>query len=340
MTYLTEPDALTFPTPLGISDFDFAREFSQQQKYPNKARQVYLNTLAVRAVNFYCHNLLKIETELEKSQSWDKNARFLMNVADLKVKGLGTLECRPVLKGDKVCPIPPEVRTDRIGYVIVEIDEKAKTGTLINFVKNIEEKEVLPLVDLPDIEGLIDLFLSEQPDPPEPVIAEEKLSELKQQLEALFSNEWDEPEKVLASSSRRGKKRGTERSASSTKSIQELPSEITVRKAKSIKLKDREFALIIKIEQKNDNDLQIFFEVKPQLMGLPAGLELALLSPSGHKMTSNKTIGGEDKLQIPRSKPASMQLKKLQNLIERQKFYQLELTLEDDSYTDSFPSNC
>ena len=89
MTDLIEPDALIFLTPLGTSDFDFAREFCQQQKDPDKARQVYLNTLAVRSVNFYCHDLLKIETELEKSQSWDKKTRFLMDVADLKVKGLG-----------------------------------------------------------------------------------------------------------------------------------------------------------------------------------------------------------------------------------------------------------
>ncbi|MGK7886843.1 MAG: DUF1822 family protein [Crocosphaera sp.] len=331
MTYLTESDALTFPTPLGTSDFDFAREFSKEQKDPDKARQVYLNTLAVRAVNFYCHDLLKIETELEKSQSWDKNTRFLMDVADLKLKGLGTLECRPVLKGEKVCHIPPEVRTDRIGYVIVEIDEKAKNGTLINFVQTVGEKEELPLAKLPDIEGLIDLLLSKQ---------QEKLSELRQQLEALFSEKWDEPEKVLVSSSRRGKTGGTKQSSSS-ENTQESTSEITVRKAKSIKLKDREFALIIEIQRKIDEELKLVFEVKPlgSIKSLPSGLKLALLKPSGEELISNLTKDGDNVLKIPRKNTASMKLEKLQKWLNKGKAYQLKITLEKESYTTRFPSN-
>jgi len=48
-----ENEKLTFPVPWGMSDFNFAREFSGQQKNTDKAGQVWLNSKVVRAGGCY-----------------------------------------------------------------------------------------------------------------------------------------------------------------------------------------------------------------------------------------------------------------------------------------------
>ncbi|MFM6408572.1 MAG: DUF1822 family protein, partial [Microcystis sp.] len=177
--------------PLGMSDFNFAREFSGQQENTAKARQVLLNTLAVRAVGFYCRNLLSVETDFENSDSWDSSARILMDVADLEIKGLGKLECRPIRPGEKVCYVPPEVWEDRIAYVIVEIDEKRKMANILGFVKKVDAEQV-SIEQLQPLEDLIDVF---------------NLISFRQRIEELLASDWLESEKVLTASGRSGRSR-------------------------------------------------------------------------------------------------------------------------------------
>ena len=303
-----QTERLTFTVPLGITDFRVAKQFSSQQKLPAKARQVYLNTLAVRAVNFYCH-CLKVETDLEGSYSWDINLRILMDVADLVVKHSGRLECRPVLSGEDVCQFPLEVWSDRIGYVVVEIDEAAKEAKLRGFVKEVETEE-LPLSKLPDLEDLVDFL---------------HLAKTKEKLEPLLNQHWDATEKILVSS---GRKRVDRKSVRS--------SEIKVSKAKSIKLKERELALIIEMEQESDEKFKIIFEVRPlgEIKSLPPGLELALLSPSDKLLTSKQAKPGDNLLEIK----ASMQLEKLESLRQRGKLYTVEVKLKGESNRENFPS--
>lgn len=98
-------EPLTFSVSLALSARSKAKQFGSEQSNPQKATQVYYNTLAVYAVNFYLQ-CLGFETDLDNSDSWNQLMRSLMDVADLEVKNYCKLECRPVL-ASAVCYVPP-----------------------------------------------------------------------------------------------------------------------------------------------------------------------------------------------------------------------------------------
>ena len=153
MNYVTEPlEPLTFTVLLSLSAHLKAKEFSYHQSNLQKAQQVYHNTLAVYAVNYYLH-CLEFETNLEASDSYNPIMRTLMDVADLEVKNYGKLECRPVLVDSQVCHFPVEVWSERIGYVAVQLNESLSRATLLGFFKRARTEE-LPLSKLQPLEDL------------------------------------------------------------------------------------------------------------------------------------------------------------------------------------------
>jgi hypothetical protein len=188
MSNLTEH--LTFTVPLTAENCWQAETFSRLHKNPDKARQVYLNTLAVQAVNFYCR-CLGIETDLPASHSAQPAMQAFLDTADLLVKGWGRLECRPVLRGAKVCPLPEDVREDRVGYVVVEIDEDAKQAKLLGFAKT-APTGVLILSELRSLEDLIDEIPEPIDEPAPPVV------NLLQWLEGVFDAGWQAVEELVS----------------------------------------------------------------------------------------------------------------------------------------------
>lgn len=313
-----ENEQLTFPVPLGMSDFNFAREFSGQQKNTAKARQVLLNTLAVRAVGFYCCNLLSVETDFENSDSWDSSARILMDVADLEIKGLGKLECRPIRPGEKVCYVPPEVWEDRIAYVIVEIDEKRKMANILGFVKKVDAEQV-SIEQLQPLEDLRDVF---------------NLISFRQRLEELFNADW-QPEKVLTTSARSGGARSTSQPSFDS-------SAMLLNREKLVSIDGRDFALRIDIWQPENeqNQLKVSFELIPggDIRSLPSGLEFALLAPSGKVLTSATAKQGHNRLRIS-PKPIIFDLERLELAKQNGKLYEIKITCNGKTYSESFPSN-
>jgi hypothetical protein len=125
-------ESLTFTVPLSFEAHSLAEKFRRQQSSPQKAKQVYLNTLAVYAVDFYLR-CLGIETEVERSDSRNPFCLKFMNVADLWVKSIGKLECCSVFPESTVLQIADEVRTDRIGYVAVKFERSLKQATIVGF---------------------------------------------------------------------------------------------------------------------------------------------------------------------------------------------------------------
>lgn len=157
MDYLAEN--LYFKVPLTGENIAVAQKFSKLHKSPAKIRQVYLNTLAVIAVNFYCQ-CLEVETDLEASDSWQVSMQTLMDTADLEVKNWGKLECRPVLPGEMLCSVPAEAKIDRVGYVVVEIDLDIKEATILGFSPSAAMGELV-IDELGSLEDLIDAMPEE-----------------------------------------------------------------------------------------------------------------------------------------------------------------------------------
>ncbi|TAF56252.1 MAG: DUF1822 family protein [Oscillatoriales cyanobacterium] len=149
----TEVD-LVLTIPIAPAAQRSAQTLAQQQSNPKKAKRVYLNALAVHAVNLY-FQCMEIDTDLAASDIWNPVVQKFMDVADLDVKGIGKLECRWVSAGEECISIPAEVRSDRIGYIAVEMAESLQDLKLLGFVKN-GDREKVPLSELESIDNLLE----------------------------------------------------------------------------------------------------------------------------------------------------------------------------------------
>ena len=296
-------ERLTFTVPLSGADFKLAQKFSCEQKDADKSKQVFLNTLAVLAVNFYCQ-CLKVETNLKESIIGHYNRRILMDSADLKIDVLGKLECRPVLPNENICYVPSEVWSDRVGYVVVEIDEEAKKAILFGFVEQIETNE-LPLAQLPDIDNLLDLLL---------------LAKNKQFLERIFAKNWNEDEsaKIL-------KDKQESFVCLDNPALPTIDKSITspLYKAKYITLKRRTFILFVRITPTKEGKFQLLVEVESDRgEKIPSDLNLKLLSLSDQTLNASQTKRGNYislnyKLQLGES-------------------FQIQVKRADESHTEQF----
>ncbi|MDB9373079.1 DUF1822 family protein [Nodularia sphaerocarpa] len=144
----------TFTGPISTVARRLAEKWSRQQATPEKSQQVLLNTLSVSFVNFYLE-CIGFETDLEASDSWNVVQQTLMDVADLLIKNIGKLECRPVLENAQFVYVPPEVQSNRIGYVAVQISESLQSAKLLGFVKEVSIDN-LPINQLQPLENLLD----------------------------------------------------------------------------------------------------------------------------------------------------------------------------------------
>lgn len=147
-------ESAVFTMPLTLKAHQIANQFREQQSNPQKAKQVYLNTLAVQVVQAYL-GWFGIETDLAASDSWNGAMQALTDTADLVIQHQGKLECRPVLPGATSCDVPPEVWEDRIGYVAVRFDAALSEATLLGFVPAVTGSEI-PLEDLRSLNELLD----------------------------------------------------------------------------------------------------------------------------------------------------------------------------------------
>ena len=180
MNRTTEP--LTFTVRLSFEAHSLAEQNRRQHTQPQKAKQVYLNTLARYAMDSYCR-CMGFETDWEMSNSHNPLMQKFMDVADLNVKRLGQLigklECRPVLPNAKVLEVPPEAWNDRIGYVAVQLDQSLKQAILLGFAPNVAHQE--GIIPLDELRSLADFptYLSKFP-----------LVNLRNWLEGIFDAGW------------------------------------------------------------------------------------------------------------------------------------------------------
>ncbi|MEH2081248.1 MAG: DUF1822 family protein [Nostoc sp.] len=197
-------NALTFSAPIPVNGRHRAEELRKQQATQVKGEQVYLNTLSVSFVNYYLY-CMGFETDLHKSDSWNVIQQTLMDIADLSLKNLGLLECRPVLSDAQFVYVPPEVQSNRIGYVAVQIDKSFREATLLGFVKQVQT-DLLPINQLQPLDNLLE-YLEELSQLQIAEIADNSLESnqnlvnLKQWLENIFEVGWQEVETLLGTQS-------------------------------------------------------------------------------------------------------------------------------------------
>lgn len=177
----------SIPVSITQAALRMARQFADQQPTQEKKEQVYLNTLAVCVVNDYME-MMEIPTNLRASDSWNPAMHLYADVADLKLTGLGYLECRPVREGT-LCYIPPEVPDDRTGVVVVKIDAELQEATLLGFTKTVRTGE-LSISQLQTVDDLLEHL--------DRLERNQDEVSLSQWLQNIFEVGWQSVEEILA----------------------------------------------------------------------------------------------------------------------------------------------
>lgn len=271
--------------PLTQAAHRIARQFAQQQPTSEKVEQVRLNTLAVCVVNDYLQ-MMGISTDLTASDSWNPVMRLCVNVADIEVAGVGRLECRFMRSHEQTCYIPPEVWEDRIGYIVVELDEPLREATVVGFTQT-AAMEQLPISQLQPVEDLL-VHLSQLMQPvaaAQYVASSQNLVNLSQWLQNVFDIGWQTVEALLGSS-QASLAFNFRRTDSSPETDSNHPAG-SVRRAKLIdlgmQLAGHSVALIVELRPASEQKSGILLQVHPtgSQTYLPPLLQLIVLDQSG-----------------------------------------------------------
>ena len=275
----TQPDYLQIP--LGKDAHQKAEEFAAEQDGLDKGKQVYLNTLAVYAVNNYL-KWLSIETALHQSDSWNWSTRTYFDIADLMLPNVGRIECRPVLPGEEVVVLPQEVTQERIGYIAVRFNKQLDFVEILGFVPArpiINNSEIIEINRFESIDILID------------IINRRKMKvNLCQWLEGIFNQDWESPELVLAGSFRSTATMPRQYQDSQTSSIS---------RAKVVDV-GRQIVLLMELTPTNSAVFDIRLRVYPaeNTLHLPQDLQLTIFDESGDACMNTQAEIANDWMQL------------------------------------------
>jgi hypothetical protein len=255
------------------------------------ARQIYLNTLAVLTVNDYLQ-MMGIETDLKTSEGWNPVLRLAADISDLNIVAIGHLECRAIVPGQTNCPIPQDVWEDRIGYVVVEIDESKQQATLLGFSETVTTTE-LSIVELSSIEALLQHlhYLRQQIE--SMAVANSSLERvfLSQWFEGIFEAGWQPLEALHLTPLQTVSLRTT--------------TTATVKGAKlidcGIELESQKIILLILLTPEQNEEIGILVQVHPAQGKpyLPSDLNLAVLSEAGETLKQVSSRSLDNYIQLP-----------------------------------------
>jgi Protein of unknown function (DUF1822) len=304
-----EPENCALPLPISRDARHTAQKLAQQQPTPQKAEQVLLNTLAVFTVNYYL-DLISIASDWQKSDSCNPVIRLCANVADLELPGIGRLECRPVLSERDFCYIPRETWDERVGYVVVQIDEDLLEAKILGFVPQVQTEQ-LPLSQLQPLEALIE-YLEQLKQ------SASTLTNLSQWFDSVVDASWQTVESLLSQSGLRPMYafRGSEMVSGT-------------RRAKlidlGIQIANQPVMLIVEINPQLNQETNIRLQLHPigNQVYLQSGVELKVLDEFGGIFLEAQARSADNYIQLQFSGEVG----------ER---FSVKVGLDDDSITEHF----
>lgn len=327
----------TFTVALTKSVHHLANQLAKQQSNPQKAEQVYLNSLTVHAVNFYCQ-CMGLETDLSERYSRNLMASIPPDIADLSLKNIGTLECLPVLSESQVVKIPPVLRENRIGYVVVQFNKSLTEGTILGFVKMVKTPE-LPLIQLGSLEDLleqIEIHLLEQ------IETLTILINLSQWFENIFEKGWQNCTEAFKPSAPQPAWRFMPNPSQVTpfshknsqgRDSENFPSRLGMKKPRVTGVKlinlgtnqtDYALDLVVNLTEAVEKKIDIEVQIRPRdRETLPMGLTLIIIDEAG-QVFSELSAGSN----------STMLTKRFRGKLKEQ--FTLKLSLEEASFTEHF----
>lgn len=293
--------AAAVPLPIPTEAHQTAEQFAAHQPSPEKARQVYSNTLAVWVMNDYFH-MLGIATDLASSDSWNPAVQLMADVADLVLPGLGRLECRPTLSHATVCDTPPETWTLRVGYSVVALSEDLQTARLLGFAPTVTD-EILALETLSPPEDLIDhLHALQQPETVTETVR--PVATLSQWFDNIVNTGWVDAgwqtiEELLATATLTPE---FSMRSNVLNTLTDVP-ETGLRKGKlidlSLRLGSEQVLLLIRLQSQTIDEIHIGVQVYPvNRPYLPANLELLILDASGEMFMQAQARQADNYIQL------------------------------------------
>ncbi|MDJ0648178.1 MAG: DUF1822 family protein [Xenococcaceae cyanobacterium MO_188.B19] len=184
---------LTQSSPITIlldrNAHNYAHQFASQQATPEKGKQVYLNTLAVYAVETYL-KCFPIKTNLAQSDCWNPTLRAMFNVADLVLPNLGKLECLGILPQQEIINIPIESIDNRLGYIVVKFEEELQQVELLGFISGKAINHNKETININQLQSLDTLF--------DTLDALQKQVNLDQWFNGFFALDWQPLETIMA----------------------------------------------------------------------------------------------------------------------------------------------
>ena len=266
-----------------------------------------LNTLAVCAVNDYLQ-MMGIPCDLKASDSWNPVVCLFDDVADLEVVGLGRLECRAIAPNQSSCYIPPEVWADRIGYVVVQLDELHSQAIILGFAKQVTRKQLeidslLPLEDLlahlslplRAAEACASGTLSQSPMP----VDLGTVVNLSQWLQNVFDSSWQTVESLLNPALALGFRKANDSNTNDS----EYP-DPHVRRAKLIdlgmQLAGNSIALVVELRPESERKTSILLQVHPtgSQIFLPPLLQMIVLDETEAVFLEAKARRADNYIQL------------------------------------------
>ncbi|MBD2346580.1 DUF1822 family protein [Anabaena subtropica] len=320
MTNITNQlDDFAITLPISQAARTTAQQFANQQPNSQKAEQVKLNTLAVSVVNDYLQ-MMEVPTNLTASDSWNPIMQLCADVADLEVSSVGRLECRPLKLHEQVCSVPPETWEERVGYVIVEVDETYTEAKLLGFVKKVAT-ETLPLNQLQPIEALIDRLEQLKTSPVD------ALANLSQWFVGQFETGWQTVDALW--NSLEARPAYAFRSPVTSPDTSFNQQETVTRRAKlidlGIKIVDQPVMLIVEIapEANGQTSIRLQLHSTGNQIYLPTGVQLKVLDTSKAVFLEAQARSADNYLQ-------------LQFRGELQEEFSVQVAFDDMSITENF----
>ncbi|MEM8809729.1 MAG: DUF1822 family protein [Cyanobacteria bacterium P01_G01_bin.38] len=270
-----------FSVSLALEPHRQAEKFRQQQPTPQKAKQVYLNTLAIHATKFYLE-CSGFEPDLAASDGLNPVKQMLMGTSAIALKPSGQLECCPVLPGATEFEIAPEVCQDRLGYVAVRLDASLRTATLLGFVT--EAADVIQLNQLQPIEELAQQLVPRL-SPPTARPAMAGATQLSQWLQNLADEGWQALDTLLRSPALAFRNQ-----AAATESPRPV-----VGRSKQLSLNDHSIILAVGILPLSTTETEIWVQVAPaaEQAYLPPQLKLMVLDAVNREVMQAEARGTE-----------------------------------------------
>jgi Protein of unknown function (DUF1822) len=303
-------DPLTFAVYLPSEAHQLAAQSCQRwdKQFPLSrchTRQAYLNTLSAYAVNFYLR-CMEFETDWQAGDCQDPIAKAFLDVADVVVKHVGKLECRPVLAGEGVVRVPPDVWGDRVGYIAVQLDAELTEATLLGFLPKVASEEI-PLTQWRSLDAFLQYASQWQ-----------QTTQLSRWFDRVFERGWEAVEMTFAQPRLAWR--------SSPKTRQSLLQTGAIERVKFLDFVDTKatIALIVRLKPKPNAEIGICLDVRPMdtETHLPQTLQLMVLNESGAAVMQAQTKGSQ-----------TMQFEFSSKLGER---FSIRFVLGEDCLTESF----